>query len=89
VLLFFYTTDVILKIPDSIDEILVDIAPKSQRPALKAHCRRELMHEVWRLLLDDEFLHAYMHGIVLMCADGIKQWIYPRIFTYSADYPEK
>jgi hypothetical protein len=89
VLLFFYTTDVILKIPNSIDEILMDTAPKSQQPPLKAHCCCELMHEVWPLLLDDEFLHAYMHGIVLMCIDGIKQQIYPRIFTYSADYPEK
>jgi hypothetical protein len=89
VLLFFHAPDVILQIPDSIDEILVDVAPKSRRPALKAHCRRELMHEIWRLLLDAEFLHAYMHGIVLMCADGTKRRIYPRIFTYSADYPEK
>ena len=47
------------------------------------------MHEVWRLLLDEEFLHAYKHGIVLMCADGIQRRVYPRIFTYSADYPEK
>jgi hypothetical protein len=78
-----------LKIPDSIDEILVDIAPKTQRPALKAHCRRELMHETWRFLMDDEFLYAYQYGIVILCADGIQRCVYPRIFTYSADYPEK
>lgn len=47
------------------------------------------MHQVWRLLLDDEFLHAHQHGIVLECADGIFRRVYPRIFTYSADYPEK
>jgi hypothetical protein len=35
------------------------------------------MQEVWQQLLDDDFLEAYQHGI------------YPRIFTYSADYPEK
>jgi hypothetical protein len=83
------TAYVDLKIPDSIDEILVDIAPKTQRPALKAHCRRELMHETWRFLMDDEFLYAYQHGIVILCADGIQRRVYPRIFTYSADYPEK
>jgi hypothetical protein len=33
----FDTTYVDLKIPDSIDEILVDIALKTQRSALKAH----------------------------------------------------
>jgi hypothetical protein len=40
-------------------------------------------------MLDDEFLKAYQHGIILECADGIVRRIYPRIFTYSADYPEK
>lgn len=53
------------------------------------HCRRELMHEVWRLMLDDEFLAAHQHGIVLRCADGVVRRVYPRIFTYAADYPEK
>jgi hypothetical protein len=53
------------------------------------HCRRELMHQVWRLLLDEEFMEAYRHGIVLTCADGILRRVFPRIFTYSADYPEK
>ena len=24
-----------------------------------------------------------------MCGDGIKRHLFPRIFTYSADYPEK
>lgn len=47
------------------------------------------MHAVWKILLDEEFLHAYEHGIVLKCADGIFRRLYPRIFTYSADYPEK
>jgi hypothetical protein len=47
------------------------------------------MHKVWELLLDPEFLHAYEHGIVLKCADGIVRRIFPRFFTYSADYPEK
>ena len=53
------------------------------------HLKRELVHKVWDLLLDPEFLHAYEHGIVLKCADGITRRIFPRIFTYSADYPEK
>jgi hypothetical protein len=40
-------------------------------------------------MLDDEFLAAYQHGLVLKCADGIVRRVYLRIFTYSADYPEK
>jgi hypothetical protein len=47
------------------------------------------MHAVWKHLLDDEFLHAYRYGIVLVCPDGVRRRVYPRLFTYSADYPEK
>ena len=53
------------------------------------HLKRELLHKIWDLLLDPQFLHAYEHGIVLKCADGITRRIFPRFFTYSADYPEK
>ncbi|KIK35174.1 hypothetical protein CY34DRAFT_56217, partial [Suillus luteus UH-Slu-Lm8-n1] len=53
------------------------------------HCHREFFHEQWKILLDDEFLEAYEHGIVVCCCDGIMRRFYPRIFTYSADYPEK
>jgi hypothetical protein len=56
---------------------------------LMTHCRREVLHAQWNILLDDEFLEAYMHGIVIMCCDGILRRFYPRILTYSADYPEK
>lgn len=47
------------------------------------------MHATWELLLDDDFCHAYKYGMVVECSDGIRRRIYPRIFTYSADYPEK
>lgn len=56
---------------------------------LLTHARRELMHGVWRQLLDDDFVHAYTHGMVILCADGVSRRFYPRLFTYSADYPEK
>ncbi|KAG6825681.1 hypothetical protein H0H92_002838 [Tricholoma furcatifolium] len=35
------------------------------------------------------FLHAYKYGIIIRCHDGIERRVYPCIFTYSADYPEK
>ncbi|KAI9058875.1 hypothetical protein FKP32DRAFT_1581209, partial [Trametes sanguinea] len=53
------------------------------------HCRRELMQGVWRVLLSDSFIHACRHGIVVKCYDGVTRRLYPRFFTYSADYPEK
>lgn len=40
-------------------------------------------------MLDDEFLEAYKHGLVVTCYDGVRRRVYPRIFIYSADYPEK
>jgi hypothetical protein len=31
------------------------------------HCRREVLHAQWDLLLDEEFIEAYEHGIVVQC----------------------
>ncbi|PBK60412.1 hypothetical protein ARMSODRAFT_898121 [Armillaria solidipes] len=75
-------------LPDTFEDFLRGLGIKKSDP-LMAHCRRELFHEAWKLLLDDDFVTAYEHGIVLTCADGIRRRVYPRIFTYSADYPEK
>ncbi|KDQ51293.1 hypothetical protein JAAARDRAFT_199318 [Jaapia argillacea MUCL 33604] len=62
---------------------------KGASAPLLAHCRRELFHAAWEKLLDEEFLEAYQHGLVIKCTDGIVRRIYPRMFVYSADYPEK
>ncbi len=53
------------------------------------HCHREYFHAQWKELLDDDFLKAYEHGLVIECCDGVKRRFYIRIFAYSADYPEK
>lgn len=79
-----------VQIPDSIHDFISGfITSKSGKTKVVTHCRRELMHAIWKLMLDDEFMDAYEHGIVIHCLDGIWRRIYPRIFTYSADYPEK
>ncbi|KAJ2920916.1 hypothetical protein H1R20_g16181, partial [Candolleomyces eurysporus] len=54
-----------------------------------AHLNRELFHAQWAILLDDELLKAIEEGIVITCRDGIQRRFFIRIFTYSADYPEK
>jgi hypothetical protein len=79
------------QLPDNIKDILSNLPrmSKSGMASLHTHCRRELFHACWDILLDEDFLYAYRHGIVLKCADGIMQRVFPRIFTYSADYPEK
>ena len=57
--------------------------------SLIAHIRQEIMHAQWALLLDDDFLQIYVHGMVIECVDGVLRRFYPQIFTYLADYPEK
>ncbi|KZT63977.1 hypothetical protein DAEQUDRAFT_815297 [Daedalea quercina L-15889] len=52
-------------------------------------CKKELMHAIWLLIMDDEFMAAYHNGMLVHCGDGILRRIFPRFFTYSADYPEK
>ena len=47
------------------------------------------MHAVWLAILDEEFMEAYIAGIIVECADGVVRRIFPRFLTYSADYPEK
>ena len=34
-------------------------------------------------------MDAYRNGIVIQCADGVTRRVYPRFFSYSADYSEK
>jgi hypothetical protein len=66
------------------------IGGKGSNGAFMAHCHRELYHALWAVTLD-ELLEACVHGIVIHCCDGIRRRfrVYPRIFTYSADYREK
>ena len=78
------------QLPDSFkDFVLENYGGKLPGDPFFTHCHRELFHAQWTKLLDDEFVNAYEHGFVLTCADGIERRLYPRVFTYSADYPEK
>ena len=80
-----------MQLPDSFKDFASTQIGGGQVPtaAFTTHCHRELMHEQWKILLDDKFLEAWKHGIVLLCPDGISRQFYLQIFTYSADYPEK
>ncbi|EJF62543.1 hypothetical protein DICSQDRAFT_146222 [Dichomitus squalens LYAD-421 SS1] len=49
----------------------------------------DLMNKVWLLLLDAEFMYAFTHGTLIVCGDGITRRVFPRIFIYLANYPEK
>ena len=79
------------RLADSFEDFASTIYCKwgTQKGFILTHCRRELLHAIWSFLLDDNFTHAYTFGIIIHCIDGIERRVYPRIFTYSADYPEK
>ncbi|KZT30276.1 hypothetical protein NEOLEDRAFT_1153539 [Neolentinus lepideus HHB14362 ss-1] len=62
------------KLPDAFHDYFKSISGTSPTADVLTHCRREIMHA---------------HGIILKGEDGVTRRVYPRIFTYSADYPEK
>ncbi|KAG9079443.1 hypothetical protein FS749_008528 [Ceratobasidium sp. UAMH 11750] len=76
-------------LPDSVKDEITKLNQQPPSASLLTHLRRELMHTVMQELLDTEFLQAWQHGIVIKCADGRTRRVFPRIFTYSADYPER
>ena len=47
------------------------------------------MQQVWLLLLDEDFMHAYVHGFEFELAEGEQYLGYPRFLSKSQDYPEK
>ncbi|KAI0055213.1 hypothetical protein BV25DRAFT_1815943, partial [Artomyces pyxidatus] len=78
-------------LPDEFQEFAArqTAGKKAPNPAHRTHCARELTHAQLKILLNDEFINAWVHGLVVKCCDGVYRRFYPRIFTYSADYPEK
>jgi hypothetical protein len=78
-----------VQLPDDIDDTYKEIFGKNISPALLTQLKRELVHAIWTLMLDGDLMHAYEHGIVIKFSDGIERRVFPRFFTYSADYPEK
>ncbi|KAG1886701.1 hypothetical protein F4604DRAFT_1917521 [Suillus subluteus] len=76
-------------LPSDFQETYIGMFGEPSTDQTYTFCKRELMHAIWRLLLDDKFMDAYEHGIVIKCSDGITRRVFPQFFTYSADYPEK
>ena len=77
------------QVPDDLKKAYADHFGRTPTDEVLRFCKRELFQKIWLLLLDNDFMEAYEHGFVIECADGVKRRLFPRIFTYSADYPEK
>lgn len=79
-----------LKLPDQFDDWYLRHSGKvTVGKNLYAHMNRELFQAQWKILLDEEFVRCYQHGLVVDCFDGIRRRFYPRILNYAADYPER
>jgi hypothetical protein len=61
-------------LPDSLQDELKTFHSKwgTQQKAILTHCHQELMHVVWRVLLNDDFIHVHTYGIVVQCHDGVE-----------------
>jgi hypothetical protein len=57
--------------------------------AVMSHCKRELVHAIWLLMMDDAFVEMYRDGMVCEFADHVFRRAFLRFVTHSADYPEK
>ncbi|KAI5980895.1 hypothetical protein EDD15DRAFT_2380722 [Pisolithus albus] len=77
------------KLPDTIQDYYKKIFGTSATAAVLTHCKWEVMQAIWKFLLDDDFINAYEHGMVIEFPDGVSRRVFPRLLTYSADYPEK
>ena len=65
----------IIQLPDSFETWISGWHPHwdTQRSQLMAHCRRELVQAVWKLILDDDFIHAMWYGVIVTCHDGVRR----------------
>ena len=50
---------------------------KGPNSPFMTHCHREIYDAQWDIILDDEFLVAYAHGIAVQCGDGVWCRFYP------------
>ncbi|OSD08626.1 hypothetical protein PYCCODRAFT_1357030 [Trametes coccinea BRFM310] len=76
-------------LPDTLQDFYIKIYSIAATAAVLTYLKRELIQQVWLLLLDEPFMYAYVHGLVLLCGDGIRRRLFLRFLMYAADYPEK
>ena len=79
-------------VPKLPGELLQEYQRRYDEPpsaAVLRYLKESLFQAVWAVLLDEEFMAAYTHGILMECADGVLRRQFLRVMLYSADYPEK
>ncbi|KAI0350553.1 hypothetical protein OH77DRAFT_1488941 [Trametes cingulata] len=52
-------------LPLTVQKAYQDVYGEPASAAVLRFCKRELMQQIWLLLLDDDFIKAYVHGILI------------------------
>lgn len=78
-----------IQLPDNFQDEYRRTFGEKARPEVLTHCKRDLFQAIWDFLLDEKFMEAYKNGLIVECGDGVRRRIFPRFFSYTADYPEK
>ncbi|THV02952.1 hypothetical protein K435DRAFT_652343 [Dendrothele bispora CBS 962.96] len=78
-------------LPDKVKDVYQNLFGDHQLPSKNemGHLRRELVHAVLALIFSPPFRDAYVNGVKVQCVDSIMRRLFPRLFSYSADYVEK
>lgn len=82
-------TNITHQLPDTFNDAYKQAFGIPPPADVRTHCERELTHAIIELILQGDFQKAYTEGIVIEFPDGIKRRVFPRFFSYTADYPEK
>ncbi|EIW52144.1 uncharacterized protein TRAVEDRAFT_24454 [Trametes versicolor FP-101664 SS1] len=76
-------------LPDKFQDWYTRVFQIAATAAVLTFLKRELMQQIWLLLMDERFMYAYVHGLIIFCGDGIQRRMFIRFLLYAADYPEK
>ena len=79
-----------MQLPDSFSDWYRNTFGVVPSEATITYCKRELIQALWLLILSAPgIVEAYQQGIFICFADQVIQCVFPRFFTYMADYLEK
>jgi len=80
----------LLQLPDKFkDFVMNNSGGNTLSGALMTHCHPEILHAQWQVLLNEDFINACQHGVVITWCNGVKHCFYSHIFTYSADFVDR
>ena len=84
-LIYYY---LLLQLDDQTQEVYKTEFGCPATAAMLTYLKWELTHTVWKFLMD-EFIHAFIYGLVTKLPDGIEWLSFLWFMIYAMDYQEK